>query len=177
MAQSASPRAVFSVAVTVEEYTAAARIASLGGGRLRTAWVGFVLLAALTLTIAASLAAYTLAAIGLLLGGGVIALTALCLMQYAFGRTVARNYTVFSATFPTAEVVLWEDMLEYNGAYCRRNEAYALFSRLVESRTLFVLQREDGTFLVIPKRALATTDNAADFLRLTFARKYRKTRG
>lgn len=177
MADSASPRAVCSVAVTAEDYASAARIASLNGGRLRTVWLGFVLCTALTVTVAGSLLAYPWAAIGLLLGGGVIALTTLCLLRYAFKRTVARDYTVFAATFPTADVILWEDTLEYNGEFCQRKEAYALFSGLAESRTLFVLQREDGTFLAIPKRALPADGAAADFLRFTFARKYRKIRG
>ncbi len=177
MADPASPRAVLSATVTAEEYTAAARISSANGGRLRTAWVGFVLMAALTLTVAGSLLAYPWAALCLLLSGGVIALTALCLMRYVFERTTARNYTVFSATFPTVEILLWEDTLEYKGTGCERCEAYALFSRLVETRTLFVLQREDGTFLVIPKQAIPADSHAAEFLRFTFARKYKKKRG
>lgn len=177
MADSATPRAVLTVTVTAEEYAAAARLASLGGGRLRTIWVGFLLLAALTLTVASSLLAYPWAAGLLLLGGGVIALTTLCLMQYAFGRTTARNYAVFSATFPTMEVVLREDTLTYGSDACQRTEAYALFSWLTESRSLFVFRREDGTFFVIPKRAIPADNRAAEFLRFTFARKYKKKRG
>ncbi|MBE6768352.1 MAG: hypothetical protein E7549_05500 [Ruminococcaceae bacterium] len=175
MADSVSPRAVLTATVTAQDYAAAARIASQNGGRLRTAWVGFVLAAALTLTVAGSLLAYPWAAVLLLLSGGVIALTALCLMRYAFDRTTARNYDVFCATFPTVEIVLWEDTLEYKSERCQRNEAYARFSRLVETRTLFVLQREDGTFLAIPKAA--TDSRTEEFLRFTFARKYKKKRG
>ncbi len=177
MANSASPRAVFRTTITAEEYAAAARIASLGGGQLRNVWAGFVLLVALTLILAGAMIAYPWVAIVLLLTGGVIALTTLCLMRHAFKRTTARNYAVFAATFPTVEITLWEDMLEYAGETCRWEEPYALFSRMVETRALFVLQREDGTFLAIPKNAVPTDGNAIEFLRFTFARKYKKIRG
>ena len=172
-----TPRAVFEATVTADEYLRAARLASLGGGRLRTVWVGFVLSAAITLTVAGSLLAYPLVAGLLFLAGGVISLTTLCLMRFNFARTTARNYTVFSNTFPTVEIVLWEDMMEYRSECCKREEPYALFSRVVENSTLFVLQREDGTFLAIPKRAIAADPHIAEFLRFTFARKYRKIRG
>ena len=171
----ANPRAIITATVTAEEYATAARIASQNGGRLRTVWVGFALLTALTLTVAGSLLAYPWAAALLLLAGGVIALTSLCLMQYAFGRAVARQYTVFSAMFPSVTVTLREDTLVYESERCERTEAYALFSCLVETGTLFVLQREDGTFLVIPKTA--TDESTVEFLRFTFARKYKKKRG
>lgn len=173
----AEPRAVLKTTVTADEYAAAARIASINGGRLRTVWVGFVLMVALILTVAASILAYPWAAGLLLLIGGVIALSALCLMQYVFGRTVMRHYAVFSKTYPSVEIVLWEDTIEYKSARCERTEAYALFSRLVETAALFVLQREDGTFLVIPKTATAENRHAEEFLRFTFARKYKKKRG
>lgn len=170
-----APRAVFTVTVTAEDYRAAARIASRNGGMLRGAWIGFALCAALVLTVAGGLAAYPWAALLLLLCGGVIALTALCLMRHAFLRTATRQYAVFSTLFSTVQVTLWEDMLEYGGEGCRRLESYALFSRLVETRTALVLLREDGTFLVIPKTE-AISAQTLEFLRLTFARKYRKIR-
>ncbi len=171
------PRAVFSVSITEEEYLRAARVASRNGGRLRVVWTGFVLCAALTLTVAGALAAYPWAALWLCAVGGTIALVTLCLMRYAFLRTAARDYRVFSAVFSTTEVTLWEDTLEYSGTSCCRKEAYALFSRLVENETQFLLLRDDGTFLLLPKQAFPTDGHAADFLRVTFARKYRRTRG
>lgn len=174
MSQSA-PRAAFSVTVTADEYRAAARIASHTAGQLRGAWLGFALCMLLVLTVAGALVAYPWAALLLLLCGGVIALTALCLMRHAFLRTAARQYLVFSSLFPTVQVTLWEDMLEYNGENCRRQEPYALFSRLVETRTTLVLLHEDGSFLVIPKNE-AISAETLDFLRRVFARKYRKIR-
>jgi len=175
MSQTA-PRATFSVTLTAEDYLRAAGVASLSGGRLRTVWVGFLLCTALTVTMAGALIAYPLAAVLVMLGGGVIALTTLCLMQYAFTRKTAQDYRLFSAVFSTVQVTLWEDTLEYRGEHAVRKEGYALFSRLVESRALFVLLREDGTFLAIPKRDMPEDGRAAAFLQLTFSRKYKRTK-
>lgn len=176
MSRTTPPRAAFTVTVTAQDYRTAARIASLNSGRLREAWMGFVLCAALCLTVAGALVAYPIAALLLLLVGGCIALVTLCVMHHIFTRTAAANYHVFATLFPTVRVTLWEDTLDYVGSSCARQEPYALFSRLVENGSSFILLREDGTFLVIPKKDLPPDDAAAAFLRETFARKYRKVR-
>ena len=169
-----APRASFSVIVTEEDYRAAARVASLFGGRLRDAWVGFALCAALTFTIAGALVAYPWVAMLLALVGTGIAVVTLCFLYHLFRRTVTARYAVFSALFSTVQITLWEDTLDYEGNGCSRQESYALFSRLAESRRTFVLLREDGTFLVIPKADMS--EETAAFLRTTFARKYRRVR-
>ena len=173
MAQ-ATPRATFSVTVTEDEYRAAARTAALFGGRLRDAWLGFVLCVAITLTVAGALIAYLWAAVTLAVAGFGIAVVTLCFLYHVFYRNVSVQYKVFSAVFATVQVTLWEDTLDYEGNGCVRHESYALFSRLVESRRAFVLLREDGMFLVIPKTTM--DDTATAFLRTTFARKYRRVR-
>ncbi len=169
-----TPRASFAVTVTEEDYRAAARAASLFSGRLRDAWVGFALCAAITLTVAGALIAYLWAAALLVLVGGGIAVVTLCFLYHLFHRIVTTQYAVFSALFSSVQVTLWEDTLDYEGNGCTRQESYALFSRLVESRRACILLREDGTFLVIPKADMP--EECVSFLRTTFARKYRRVR-
>ena len=169
-----TPRATFAVTVTQEEYAAAARAAALFGGRLRDAWLGFVLCVAVTLTVAGALIAYLWAAVTLAVAGVGIAVVTMCFLYHLFYRRVQMQYNVFSAVFSTVQVTLWDDTLDYEGNACARHESYALFSRLVESRRAFILLQEDGAFLVIPKAPM--DDAVIAFLRTTFARKYRRVR-
>lgn len=169
-----TPRATFAVTVTEADYRAAARTASLFGGRLRDAWLGFFLCIAITLTVAGALIAYLWAAVILAVAGIGIAVVTLCFLYHLFHRTVTTQYKVFSALFSTVQVTLWEDTLLYEGNGCTREESYALFSRLAESRRAFIFLHEDGTFLVIPKSDVP--DECVAFLRTTFARKYRRVR-
>ncbi len=169
-----APRASLSVTVTEEDYRAAARVAALFGGRLRDAWVGFAMCAAITLTVAGALVAYPWAAVMLLVVGAGIGVVTLCFLYHLFHRTVTAQYAVFSALFSDVQVTLWEDTLDYEGNGCARQEEYALFARLAESRRAFIFLREDSTFLVIPKANVP--EAAATFLRTTFARKYRRVR-
>ncbi len=169
-----TPRATFAVTVTEADYRAAARTAALFGGRLRNAWLGFFLCMAITLTVAGALIAYRWAAVTLAVAGISIAVVTLCFLYHLFHRAVTTQYKVFSALFSTVQVTLWEDTLIYEGNGCTREESYAHFSRLAESRRAFLFLREDGTFLVIPKTD--ASEECAAFLRTTFARKYRRVR-
>ena len=177
MSPNSEPRAAFSFSLTEEEYMAAARVASRRYGRLRDARIGFGLCAALTAVMVVALASYRWAALFLLFCGGVIALCTFVLLRHAALRAMRQNYHVFSNVVGPVQVTLWEDWLDYNGEGVQRQEPYALFSQLAETPASFVLLQEDGGFLAIPKRACLQDDGrAADFLRTTFARKYRRTR-
>ena len=103
-----------------------------------------------------------------------IAVVTVCFLFHLFHRNVTTQYKVFSALFSTVQVTLWEDTLVYKGNNCTREESYALFSRLTESRRAFIFLHEDGTFLVIPKTDVP--EECVAFLRTTFARKYRRVR-
>lgn len=90
---------------------------------------------------------------------------------------VTRDYAVFSALLSPATVTLWEDSMEITGETFTRRDPYALLSLLAETPALFVLLREDDTFAVLPKRAMPVDGGrAAEFLRGTFSRKYRRLR-
>lgn len=89
----------------------------------------------------------------------------------------ARDYAVFAALLSPATVTLWEDSMEIAGEAFTRRDPYALLPLLAETPALFVFLREDGTFAVLPKRAMPVDGGrVAEFLRGTFSRKYRRVR-
>ena len=92
---------------------------------------------------------------------------------HTFRRAARRDYKTYRELYPTLRITLWEDTLTAEGADFARHDPYALFKRMIETRTLFVLLREDGSFLVLPKHDLPLDGGRVpEFLRATFARKY-----
>ena len=173
MAAIKQPRASFVTAVTKEEYTAAARVASRRRGWLCVARRGVLIGGGTTVALAWLLRGWPSAAL-LILAAGVLLFGGLCwLARLGVDHTAARHYAVFSALYATATVTLWEDERELSGPAWRRQYAYALIPLLVETRTAFVFLRGDGRFVVLPKRDIPVDGGrVTTFLRTVFARKY-----
>ena len=131
------PRAEAPVALTPEEYTAAA----LAAARLREG----ALLAALT--------------------------------RFRTKKEARQRAAGFSALYPEGRLLFFEDeAVTESGLLCRR-DPYARLAA-AETPTLFVILREDGSFVPFRKDALIGCGggDAAAFLQTAFARRLRRVR-
>lgn len=96
-------------------------------------------------------------------------------LRFAGGRRAREQFQTYTRLFPTAQVSLWDDFLTVEGEGFSRSDPYALLLRLLETRTLFLMLREDGSFLILPKHDLPLDGGRVpSFLRETFARKYKR---
>ncbi len=168
------PRASFTVTVTEADYLAAARIASARGGLLagarRGAWAALA---------AGLLLVFLTRALWVKVAVAAVAVCAAGLIWWLSRRRVAaiarRDFAVFASLLSPATAQLWEDEMRLVGAALTRIDPYALLPLMVETPTLFVFLREDGSFALLPKHDIpADGGRIHEFLRTTFARKTRR---
>lgn len=177
MAQPVQPRAAFLMTVTQQEYVAAALVASRLTGRLHTMRRVVPVGVVLVVLLAWLCRTRPPVAVGVLIAGLLLWTAAALAARRSVESAAERDHAVFAAVLTPTTVTLWEDSLELSGEQLLRRDPYGCLSLLGETAALFVPVREDGTFVVLPKRAMPVdSGRAATFLRNTFARKYRRLR-
>jgi len=113
-----------------------------------------------------------------LLSAGLLMPLILWLEVGSVKRKAEKEYGTFSALMQPMELTLKPDSAEVSAASLKLHDPYALMVSCTETSDFFLLIKDRDRFLLIPKAAAPENQKAdvTDFLRMTFARRYIRSR-
>lgn len=181
MAEQIKPRATLTVDLTEKEYIRASLLAERRGGALRPMPLVVLLSAALLLVGLCSMSwfrvHYNTMILPLLfcVGCPVLLFFFFGMLPRFLKKQAARDYAARRALLGPVVIELYADYVVTTGAHLTLNDPYALMAGCIETPRLFVLLKDGGRMLVLPKRCLPEEggEEITAFLRLVFARRRR----